>query len=121
VVISLRKKDVFSIVINSTRQVIIKRLGEAGKAAYSDMLDSVDFIQPLNSTGNFNYHLNFLIRNEVVMRDGSVYRLTDDGKKILRFTEDINQMWCELQKELRGETMSVLSVSPNLYIAPLSC
>ena len=106
---SLRKKDVFSIVTNSTRHVIIKRLGEAGKAAYSDMLDSVDFVHPLNSTGNFNYHLNFLIRTDIVTREGTVYRLTDDGKKILKFIEDINQMWQDLQKNLRGVSMSVFS------------
>jgi hypothetical protein len=108
-VISLRKKDVFSIITNSTRHVITKRLGEAGKAAYSDILDSVDFIHPLNSTGNFNYHLNFLIRTDMVTRDGSVYRLSDDGKKILKFVEDVNQMWQELQRNLRGVSMNVIS------------
>ncbi len=112
-VFSMRKKDVFSIFSNRTRLTILKRLGEAEKAAYSDIMDSVDHIQPLNSTGNLNYHLNFLLRNEVIRRDGSVYRLTDDGRRILAFMLALEEKWYDLQKELRGDMMSVISIAEH--------
>ena len=64
----MRKSDVFSTVADSTRNKIIRRLDEAGKAAYSDLLDSAEHVRHLTSTGNFNYHLNFLMENSVIIR-----------------------------------------------------
>ena len=106
---SLRKDDVFSIAVDPTRNRIIKRLEEAGKAAYSDLLDSVDTVRHLTSTGNFNYHLEFLLKNSVITKDGAVYRLTDNGQAIARFIKDVDQSWSKLEPKLRGENMSIFS------------
>ena len=106
---SLRKDDVFSIAVDPTRSEIIKRLEEAGKAAYSDLLNSVDIIRHLTSTGNFNYHLDFLLKNSVIAKDGNVYRLTDKGREIARFIKDVNQSWSKLEPKLRGENTSIFS------------
>ena len=108
-VASLRKDDVFSIAVDPTRSRIIKRLEEAGKAAYSDLLDSVDNVRHLTSTGNFNYHLDFLLKNSVIMKDGVVYRLTEKGQEIARFSQDVDQLWSKLEPRLRGESMSIFS------------
>jgi DNA-binding transcriptional ArsR family regulator len=108
-VASLRKDDVFSIAVDPTRSRIIKRLEEASKAAYSDLFDSVDKVRHLTSTGNFNYHLDFLLKNSIITKDGVVYRLTDKGREIARFIKDVDQSWSELEPKLRGENTSIFS------------
>jgi hypothetical protein len=110
-VIDLRKKDIFSIIMNQTRSTIITRLDEVDKTAYSDLLDSTEHICPLNSTGNFNYHLNFLLKNTVITKDGIVYKLTEKGKEISKFLKDINEKWEKLEKILRGEKLSILNIA----------
>lgn len=97
--------------MNQTRGIIITRLDEADKAAYSDLLDSTEHICPLNSTGNFNYHLNFLLKNTVITKDGIVYKLTDKGKEISKFLKDINEKWEKLEQILRGEKLSILNIA----------
>jgi hypothetical protein len=108
-VTSLRKDDVFSIAVDQTRSKIVRRLEEAGKAAYSDLLDSAENVRHLTSTGNFNYHLDFLLKNSVITKDGTVYRLTDNGRQIARFIKDVDQSWSKLEPKLRGESMSIFS------------
>jgi hypothetical protein len=108
-VTSLRKSDVFSLVVDSTRNRIVRRLDEAGKAAYSDLLDSAEHVRHLTSTGNFNYHLDFLLKNSVITKDGIVYKLTDKGQELARFVKDADQIWNKLESKLRGENMSIFS------------
>jgi hypothetical protein len=108
-VTSLNKSDVLSIVVDSTRNKIIRRLDEAGKAAYSDLLDSADHIRYLTSTGNFNYHLSFLLKNSMIVKKGMVYKLTPKGREIARFVKDVDQIWSRLESTLRGENMSIFS------------
>jgi len=107
----LKKNNIFSLLTNPTRRIIIYRLLEAEKAGYSDLLDSVDHIHSLQSTGNFNYHLNFLIQNEIICKNGSVYRLTDKGKEIARFVIEVDQKWISLEKYIRGENLSVFNLA----------
>jgi hypothetical protein len=108
-VTSLRKDDAFSIAVDPTRNRIVKRLEEAGKAAYSDLLDSAENVRHLTSTGNFNYHLDFLLKNSVITRDGRVYKLTDNGRHIAQFIKDVDQSWSKLEPKLRGKNMSIFS------------
>lgn len=104
----MRKSDVLSIVADLTRNKIIRRLDEAGKAAYSDLLDSsTEHIRHLTSTGNFNYHLHFLLETQVIAKEGIVYKLTEKGREIAKFLKDVDQMWNKLEPTLRGEKMSV--------------
>jgi len=105
----LRKDDAFSIAVDPTRSKIVRRLEEAGKAAYSDLLDSAENVRHLTSTGNFNYHLDFLLKNSVIMKEGTVYRLTDAGRSIARFIKDVDQSWSGLERKLRGRNMSIFS------------
>ena len=105
----MRKSDVFSTVADSTRNKIIRRLDEAGKAAYSDLLDSAEHVRHLTSTGNFNYHLNFLMENSVIIKEGIVYKLTEKGREIAHFLKDVDIMWTKLEPALRGEKISITS------------
>jgi hypothetical protein len=105
----LRKDDAFSIAVDPTRSRIVKRLEEAGKAAYSDLLDSAENVRHLTSTGNFNYHLDFLLKNSVIMKNGAVYRLTDTGHHIAQFLKDVDQSWSRLEPKLRGKNMGIFS------------
>lgn len=106
---SLRKSDVLSIVADPTRNEIVRRLDEAGKAAYSDLLDSAEHVRHLTSTGIFNYHLNFLLENSMIAKDGIVYKLTEKGREVAGFLKDVDQLWNKLEPTLRGERMSILS------------
>jgi hypothetical protein len=81
-VVSLRKSDVFSLVVDSARNRIIRRLDEAEKAAYSDLLDSAEHVNHLTSTGNFNYHLDFLLKNSVITRRALSINLLIRGKSL---------------------------------------
>jgi DNA-binding transcriptional ArsR family regulator len=105
----LRKSDVLSIVADPTRNQIVRRLEEAGKAAYSDLLNTAEHVRHLTSTGNFNYHLNFLLENSVITKDGIVYKLTGKGREIAKFLKDVDQIWNKLEPTLRGERMSIFS------------
>jgi DNA-binding transcriptional ArsR family regulator len=108
-VTSLRKPDVFSVIVDPTRNSIIRRLSEAGKAAYSDLLDSAEYVKHLTSTGNFNYHLNFLLDISVIVKDGTVYKLTERGQEVARFIKDVDKIWSKLESTLRGERTSIFS------------
>jgi len=105
----LRKRDILSIVEIPVRSNIIMHLDEAGKAAYSDLLDSAGLIEVLDSRGNFNYHLNFLLENSIVVKDGVVYRLTDKGRAIAQFVKEVNHVWKQIEPRLRGDYMSIVS------------
>jgi len=105
----LRKSEVLSIVADPTRNKIVRRLDEAEKAAYSDLLDSAEHVRHLTSTGNFNYHLNFLLENQIIIKEGIVYRLTERGKEVARFLKDVDQIWNKIEPTIRGEKMSILT------------
>jgi hypothetical protein len=105
----LKKGDALSIVADATRNKIVRRLEEAGKAAYSDLLDTVEHVRHLTSTGNFNYHLNFLLENSVITKDGVVYKLTGKGREIAKFLKDVDQLWNKLEPILGGEKMSIFN------------
>ena len=96
----MKKIDAFSFVIYSTRNGILRRLMEGGKAAYSDLLDSVDRKQRFSSTGNFNYHLNILLRDAVIIKEGARYRLTDKGWELARFVQEVDKIWSKLESKL---------------------
>jgi DNA-binding HxlR family transcriptional regulator len=108
-VTSLKKSDVLSIVADTTRNKIVRRLDEAGKAAYSDLLDTAEHVRHLTSTGNFNYHLNFLLENSIITKDRIVYKLTEKGREIANFLKDVDQLWNKLEPTLGGERMSIFS------------
>lgn len=107
----MKKNEVFSIITNQTRNAIIKRLIDIKKAVYTDLLYTVDHIQPLQSTGNLNYHLNFLLENNVIIKEDSIYKLSDKGKEIARFVTDIDHKWKEITKVIRGDTLSVYNLA----------
>jgi len=105
----LRKSEALSIIADPTRNKIVRRLDEAERAAYSDLLDSAEHVRHLTSTGNFNYHLNFLLENQIIVKEGIVYRLTSKGKEVARFLKDVDQIWNKLEPTIRGEKMSILT------------
>ncbi|NPE08213.1 MAG: hypothetical protein GNW80_08025 [Asgard group archaeon] len=109
----MKKTEVFSLITNETRNAIIIRLQLAEKAAYSDLLDTVNHIHPLQSTGNLNYHLNFLIKSEVICKVGSIYKLTEKGKEITRFISEIDHIWEKIKKIIRGGNLSTYSFAEH--------
>ncbi len=112
--ISLKKKEIFSLIINPIRNKIIQRLNKYEKASYSGLFDSAnEHIHPLSSTGNFNYHLNFLINNDIIRKEGIVYKLSDKGKEIARFVKDVDQKWFKLERIIRGGNLSLCALAES--------
>ena len=72
----LKKHDVVFIIVDPTRNSIVGHLSEAGKAACSYLVGSAEYVKRPTSIRTFNHHLNFLLANSLVMKDGAVYKLT---------------------------------------------
>ena len=83
----MKKDDLLSLVANPVRRRIIARIAQAGKAAYSDLFDET--CNESKSRGDFNYHLNYLVEAEVIVKEGAVYKLTKKGSFVFRFLEDV--------------------------------
>lgn len=109
----MQKKEIFAILTNPTRNKIISRLHSATKAAYSDLLDSSGYQQVLSSTGNFNYHLNYLQELHIIYKEGSLYQLTAVGKELAKMNEIITNQSTHIEQIMRGEKMSVFTLAEH--------
>lgn len=104
-----------SIVESDVRSDTIMRLYEAGKAAYSDLLDSAGVTDVLGSRGNFNYHLNYLLDNSLVVKEGMVYKLTDKGRAMARFIGEVKASWKEIDPKLQHLSLIICPLSYDSY------
>jgi len=102
-----------SIAESDVRSDMIMRLYKAGKAAYSDLLDSAGATDVLDSRGNFNYHLNYLLDNSIIIKEGMVYKLTDRGRAIAQFINEVKASWKESEPKLRGSYVSILTYAED--------
>jgi len=112
-VVQLKLREAMSIAESDVRSDMITRLYEVGKAAYSDLLDSAGATDVLGSRGNFNYHLNYLLDNSLVAKEGTVYKLTDKGRAMARFIGEVKASWKEIEPKLRGGYISMLAYAED--------
>jgi len=84
---TVKRDDLLSLLANPVRRKVIARIAQAGKAAYSDLFDEA--CNEGESRGDFNYHLNYLVEADVIVKEGAVYRLTKKGSFVFRFLEDV--------------------------------
>ena len=64
----MRKHTLLSMIESPVKTGIIRRLDSAGKAGYSDLLESAGIDRQLGGTGAFNYHLKQLEREGIIRK-----------------------------------------------------
>jgi len=89
----MRRRTILSIVESPVKSGIIRRLASAGKAAYTDLLETTGIDRQLGGTGAFNYHLRQLERDGVIGKRRGVYRLTGRGRSVAGFLDAFDRIW----------------------------
>jgi anaerobic ribonucleoside-triphosphate reductase len=76
-------------------------LVEKGPQSYTDLMKVLK-LNPSRDAGRFAYHLKYLLNADLIEPDvdNKEYRLTDLGKTMINFTEDIQQQFFQRKKIL---------------------
>lgn len=74
-------------------------LVEKGPQSYTDLMKILK-LNPSRDAGRFAYHLKYLLNADLIEPDvdNKEYRLTDLGKTMINFTEDIQQQFLQRKK-----------------------
>ena len=107
----MKRDDLLSLLANPVRRKIVARIAQAGKAAYSDLLNET--CNESKSRGDFNYHLNYLVEAEVIVKEGAVYRLTKKGSFVFRFLEDVEFACAGLERvqEMTSDELDIWTLA----------
>jgi len=86
---------------SSLRMQLLITLVEKGPQSYTDLMKVLK-LNPSRDAGRFAYHLKYLLNADLIEPDvdNKEYRLTDLGKTMIRFTEDIQQQFLQRKKIL---------------------
>jgi len=84
---------------SSLRMQLLITLVENGPQSYTDLMKILK-LNPSRDAGRFAYHLKYLLKADLIEPDvdNKEYRLTDLGKTIINFTEDIQQQFLQRKK-----------------------
>jgi anaerobic ribonucleoside-triphosphate reductase len=84
---------------SSLRMQLLITLVEKGPQSYTDLMKILK-LNPSRDAGRFAYHLKYLLNADLIEPDvdNKEYRLTDLGKTIINFTEDIQQQFLQRKK-----------------------
>jgi anaerobic ribonucleoside-triphosphate reductase len=84
---------------SSLRMQLLLTLVEKGPQSYTDLMKILR-LNPSRDAGRFAYHLKYLLKADLIEPDvdNKEYRLTDLGKTIIDFTEDIQQQFLQRKK-----------------------
>jgi ribonucleoside-triphosphate reductase len=84
---------------SSLRMQLLMTLVEKGPQSYTDLMKILK-LNPSRDAGRFAYHLKYLLKADLIEPDvdNKEYRLTDLGKTIINFTEDIQQHFLQRKK-----------------------
>ena len=76
-------------------------LVDKGPQSYTDLMKVLK-LNPSRDAGRFAYHLKYLLKADLIEPDvdNKEYRLTDLGKTMIQFTEDIQQQFLQRKKIL---------------------
>ncbi len=86
---------------SSLRMQILLIFVEKGPQSYTDLMKILK-LNPSRDAGRFAYHLKYLLKADLIEPDvdNKEYRITDLGKTIISFTEDIQQQFLQRKKIL---------------------
>ncbi len=84
---------------SSLRMQLLLTLVEKGPQSYTELMKILR-LNPSRDAGRFAYHLKYLLKADLIEPDvdNKEYRLTDLGKTIIDFTEDIQQQYLQRKK-----------------------
>jgi ribonucleoside-triphosphate reductase len=84
---------------SSLRMQLLITLVEKGPQSYTDLMKVLK-LNPSRDAGRFAYHLKYLLSADLIEPDvdNKEYRLTDLGKTMINFTEDIRQQFLQRKK-----------------------
>jgi len=84
---------------SSLRMQLLITLVDKGPQSYTDLMKILR-LNPSRDAGRFAYHLKYLLNADLIEPDvdNKEYRLTDLGKTIINFTEDIQQQFLQRKK-----------------------
>jgi ribonucleoside-triphosphate reductase (formate) len=84
---------------SSLRMQLLITLVEKGPQSYTDLMKVLK-LNPSRDAGRFAYHLKYLLSADLIEPDvdNKEYRLTDLGKTMIDFTEDIQQQFLQRKK-----------------------
>jgi len=84
---------------SSLRMQLLLTLVEKGPQSYTELMKILK-LNPTRDAGRFAYHLKYLLNADLIEPDvdNKEYRLTDLGKTIINFTEDVQQQFFQRKK-----------------------
>jgi anaerobic ribonucleoside-triphosphate reductase len=84
---------------SSLRMQLLLILVEKGPQSYTDLMKILK-LSPSRDAGRFAYHLKYLLKANLIEPDvdNKEYRLTDLGKTMINFTEDIQEQFFQRKK-----------------------
>ncbi len=86
---------------SSLRMQLLTLLVDKGPQSYTDLMKILR-LNPSRDAGRFAYHLKYLLNADLIEPDvdNKEYRITDLGKTMIAFTEDIQQQFFQRKKIL---------------------
>lgn len=84
---------------STLRLQVLNLLYEKGPLTYTEMMNILK-LSPTRDAGRFAYHLKFLLKTDLIEPDTEAkkYRLTDLGKTMINFREDIEKQFFKRKK-----------------------
>ncbi|MDH5734094.1 MAG: hypothetical protein OEY88_10005 [Candidatus Bathyarchaeota archaeon] len=84
---------------STLRLQVLNLLYEKGPLTYTEMMNVLK-LSPTRDAGRFAYHLKFLLKTDLIEPDTDTkkYRLTDLGKTMITFREDIEKQYFKRKK-----------------------
>ena len=106
---------------SSLRIQIINILLDKGPQSYTELMKILK-LNPTRDAGRFAYHLKYLLKADLIEPDVETkeYRLTDLGRNVISFTEDIEQRFFKRRKILvRTSRLAIEEFDRNKIVESL--
>ena len=106
---------------SSLRMQLLVTLMDTGPQSYTDLMKVLK-LNPSRDAGRFAYHLKYLLNADLIEPDvdNKEYRLTDLGKTMISFTEDIQQQFLQRKKILvRTSRLAIEEFDRNKIVESL--
>jgi anaerobic ribonucleoside-triphosphate reductase len=107
---------------SSLRMQIINILLDEGPQSYTELMKILK-LNPTRDAGRFAYHLKYLLKADLIEPDVETkeYRLTDLGRNVIGFTEDIEQRFFKRRKILvRTSRLAIEEFDRNKIVESLA-
>ena len=106
---------------SSLRMQILNILLDKGPQSYTELMKILK-LNPTRDAGRFAYHLKYLLKADLIEPDVETkeYRLTDLGRNMIAFTEDIEQRFFKTRKILvRTSRLAIEEFDRNKIVESL--